>query len=59
MTQYMDIFNNKAGPFLPKVHNSLDGMIGRSNKVYNEHYLILNTKLIARPLSPQKTSQIR
>lgn len=55
----MDILNNKAGPFLPKLHISLDGMIGIINRVYNEHYLILNTKLIARPLSPQKTSQIR
>ena len=57
--QYMDILNNKSGPFLPKLHISLDGMIGRSNGVYNEHYLILNNKLIARTLSPQKTSQIR
>ena len=57
--KHMNIFNTKAWPFLPKLHISLDGMIGRSNKVCNEHYLTLNAKLIARPLSPQKTSQIR
>jgi hypothetical protein len=45
--------------FLPKLHISLNGMIGRSNKVYNEYCFIFNAKLIARTLSPQKTSQIR
>lgn len=54
----MDILNNKTGPFLSKQHISLDGMIGMSNNVYNEHYLILNTKLIVKQMSTEKTIQI-
>jgi hypothetical protein len=30
-----------------------------SIKVHNEHFLILNIKLVARRLNAQKTSQIR
>jgi len=41
-----------------KLHISIDSMIGRSNGIQNEHYLILNIKIIARLLSPQKASQI-
>ena len=57
--KHMNIFNTKAGPSLPALHISCDDMIGKSNKIYNEHRFIFNTKCIAKPLSPEKTSQIR